>query len=464
MKIEFQGAARVVTGSMHLLHINGKRVLLDCGLYQGKRQESIDRNKTFPFEPASIDAVVLSHAHIDHSGNLPGLVKQGFHGPIYCTPATYDLCQIMFADSAFIQERDAEFVTKQHKKKNLPPAEPLYTVDDVREAMKYFQSVPYNKDFDVLPNVSVKYVDAGHILGSAEVRMNIKNNGSAVRLGFSGDVGRKGMPIIQDPHFMGDVDVLLCESTYGGIVHDPPSDTNQKLKEVIAQAVKQGGKIIVQAFSVGRTQDFIYALNELRQKEQIPRIPIFVDSPLAVNATDIFRKHPECFDEETLALLTNHQDPFGMSGLQYIRSVEESKKLNDRNGPCVIIAASGMCEGGRIRHHLANNIEDAKNIILIIGYQAEHTLGKRLVEKQEEVTIFGEVHKRKADVVVMNSFSAHADGDELLEYVSNFNRKQLRQVFLVHGELDRQQKLQAGLKKNGYENVEIPVRGQQFEI
>ena len=272
------------------------------------------------------------------------------------------------------------------------------------------------------------------------------------------------MPIIQDPHFMGDVDALLCESTYGGIVHDPSSDTEAKLAEVIARASQQGGKIIVPAFSVGRTQDFLYAVNELWLKRKTPHTPIFLDSPLAVNATDIFRRHPECYNTEAYDYLINHQDPFGMYELHYIRSVEESKQLNARKGPCIIIAASGMCEAGRIRHHLANNIEDAQNIILIIGYQAEHTLGKRLVEKHEEVTIFGEVYKRKADVVVMNSFSAHADGNELLEYVSQFNRKQMQQVFLVHGELDRQQKLQEGLKKNGYENVEIPVRGQQFDL
>ncbi len=472
MKIEFQGAARVVTGSMHLLHINGKHILLDCGMFQGKRQESIDRNKIFPFDAKSIDAVVLSHAHIDHSGNLPGLVKQGFRGPIYCTPATYDLCQIMLADSAYIQERDAEFVTKKHARQHLPPAEPLYTVDDARKAMKYFRRVPYNADFDVMPNVSARYVDAGHILGSAEVRMTIKNNGSTMRLGFSGDVGRKGMPIIQDPQFMGDVDMLLCESTYGGIVHDPSSDTQEQLAKVIALAMERGGKIIVPAFSVGRTQDFIFTLNELYHKgigkiagkDTTARIPIFLDSPLAVNATDIFRRHPECYNKEAYEYLIEHEDPLSMYELHYIRSVEESKRLNDRKGPCIIIAASGMCEAGRIRHHLANNIEDPRNIILIIGYQAEHTLGKRLVEKQPEVTIFGEVHKRKAEVVVMNSFSAHADGNELVEYVSQFDRKQLQRVFLVHGEIDRQEKFQKDLNKNGFEHVAIPVRGQQFDV
>jgi metallo-beta-lactamase family protein len=464
MIIEFQGAARTVTGSMHLLHINGKRVVLDCGLFQGKREESERRNRTFPFDPASIDALILSHAHIDHSGNLPNLVKQGYSGPIYCTSATYDLCQIMLADSAHIQERDAEFVTKKHLKRGEAPVLPLYTVNDAKAAMKNFKRMFYNQEFEVIEGVQATFFDAGHILGSASVRMKIRENGITKTLGFSGDIGRWNMPIIRDPQFMGDVEVLMSESTYGGIEHDPPSDMESQLAEVIVRTVNRGGKLIVPAFSVGRTQDLIYALHGLREKGKLPQIPIFLDSPLAVNATDIFRRHPECFDEITHVFLLDHRDPFGFDQLHFIRSVDDSKRLNDLCTPCMIIAASGMCEAGRIRHHLANNIQDERNTILIIGYQAEHTLGRKLVEQWDEITIFGEVYRRNAEVVVLNSFSAHADGKELVKYILQFDKKQLQQIYLVHGEYDRQQKLLAALQQQGYERVDIPVRGQKFQL
>lgn len=464
MIIEFQGAARTVTGSMHLLYVNGHRVLLDCGMFQGRREESEKRNRNFPFEPASIDAVVLSHAHIDHSGNLPNLVKQGFTGPIFCTSATYDLCQIMLADSAHIQERDAEFVTKKHLKRGEPPVFPLYTVDDAKRAMKSFKRIPYAQKFDVVKGLQAMYFDAGHILGSASVRLEIRENGTEKTLGFTGDIGRWNMPIIRDPQFMGDVEVLISESTYGGIEHDPPSDMDNQLAEVIVRTTNRGGKIIVPAFSVGRTQDLIYALHALRKKGTLPDIPIFLDSPLAVNATDIFRRHMECFDEQAHSYMVNNEDPFGMSQMHYIRSVDESKKLNDFHKPCLIIAASGMCEAGRIRHHLVNNIQDERNTILIVGYQAEHTLGRKLVEKWEEVTIFGEVYKRKAEVVVLNSFSAHADGHELVKYITQYDRRRLHQIYLVHGEYDRQQKLLAELQQRDYRGIEIPVRGQKFQL
>ena len=464
MTIEFQGAARTVTGSMHILHINGHRVLLDCGLFQGHREEAIDRNKNFPFDPASIDAILLSHAHIDHSGNLPGIVKRGYKGPIYCTPATRDLCSVMLPDSGFIQEKDTEYLNKKRAKNHEPFVEPLYTSHDAAAAMEHFRGVAYGKEFDVVSGLNAKFEDAGHILGSASIRLAIRENGSTKSLGFTGDVGRWNMPIIRDPSFMGDVDVLLSESTYGGILHDPPEDMGKQLIDVLDRTFARRGKAIVPAFSVGRTQDIVFALHKLRDEGKLPGIPIYVDSPLAINATDIFKRHPECFDDEMRAHIVQHHDPLGLSQLHYVRTAEESKKLNDLKEPCIIIAASGMCEAGRILHHLANNIGDERNTVIIVGYQAEHTLGKKLVDKWEEVRIFGDIFKRRAEVVVLNSFSAHADGNELLKYIGQFDKKKLQHIFLVHGELERQQNLQTGLQEHGYSRVEIPVKGQKFEM
>jgi len=435
-------------------------VLLDCGLFQGKRSESTERNRNFPFDPRSIRAVVLSHAHIDHSGNLPNLVRQGYAGPIYCTPATKDLAEIMLRDSGAIQEKDAEFLNKVKSKNHEEPIVPLYTAADAQAACALLKGVPYEQEFSVLQNASAKFTDAGHILGSASIRLTVSENGSKKFLGFTGDVGRWNMPIIKDPAFMGNVEALISESTYGGIIHDPPSDMGASLAEDISRTISRGGKIIVPAFSVGRTQDLVYTLHTLFDKGRLPRIPIFVDSPLAINATEIFKKHEECFDEETADHILHHHDPFGLNQLQYVRTADESKKLNTLRGPCMIISASGMCEAGRILHHLANCIGDPRNTILIVGYQAEHTLGKRLVDKEEEVKIFGTMYKRKAEVVVHNSFSAHADGNELLKYVSAFDKNELGQIYLVHGEYPRQCDFQTGLKNLGIAHVEIPTRGQ----
>ncbi len=449
---------------MHVLHINGSTILLDCGLFQGRRDESSQRNRTFPFEPASIKAVVLSHAHIDHSGNLPGLVKQGYKGPIFCTPATRDLCGIMLPDSGYIQEKDSEYLNKKRARNQEPLIEPLYTSQDAFAALELFRSAPYDKPFNILAGVSVTFVDAGHILGSASVRIVLKQNGTGATLGFTGDLGRRNMPIIKDPTFLGNVDTLISESTYGGKLHDPANDMEQQLATAINRTVARGGKIIVPAFSVGRTQDLVFGLHKLFDRGLLPRIPVYVDSPLAINATDIFKQHPECYDEEMRKHIMEHHDPFGLNRLQYIRSAEESKKINDVKEPCMIIAASGMCEAGRILHHLANTIDDSRNTILIVGYQAQHTLGKKLVDMEEEVKIYGELHKRRAEVVVLNSFSAHADGNELLEYIGQFDKQQLRQIFLVHGELDRAQDLQKGLLERKFKSVVIPQRGQKFEF
>jgi len=465
MVIQFLGAARSVTGSMHLVQVNGKQILLDCGLFQGRRAETYERNRNFPFDPSSIDAVVLSHAHIDHAGNLPNLVKQGFHGPIFCTPATADLCRIMLLDSAHIQEKDAEFVSKKHAKKKLPPVEPIYSVDDVQPALDLLTEISYHISFDVVDGVSAKFFDAGHILGSASIHLTIKEaKGREKHVGFSGDVGRPNMPILCNPEFMGNVDALICESTYGGRVHASADEMPNKFLEVIQRTIHRGGKIIIPSFSVGRTQDIVYQMNILKNEGKLPDIPVFVDSPLSTNATDVFRKHPECFDEETLELMKHDDDVFGFDRLHYIRDAEESKKLNDRKEPCMIIAASGMCEAGRIVHHLYNNIENPVNTVMIVGYQAEHTLGRRIVERQPEVSIFGEVKKLNCEVVVMNSFSAHADKNELRNYVENFDRDVLHNIFLVHGDVDQAQKFSATLMERKFKNVHIPERGEKFEM
>ncbi len=463
-ELEFFGAAQTVTGSMHIVHINGKTVLLDCGMFQGKRSESNERNRTFPFDPASIDAIVLSHAHIDHSGKLPAIVRQGFHGTIYCTPATLDLCAIMLADSGHIQEKDAEYLNKKLLRQNQPPIAPLYTAQDAVAAMKHFSPVPYGKEFDVVPGMTAQYFDAGHILGSASVKVQLQSNGSSRVLGFTGDIGRWDTPLMNDPQPMGDVDLLISESTYGGKVNDPPGDMEALLAADLKKTIDRGGKIIVPAFSVGRTQELVYSMYKMADRGVMPNIPVFVDSPLAVNATDIFKKHLEDFDEETQTHLRRNHDPFGFNRLTYTRSVEESKELNNIKGPCMIIAASGMCEAGRILHHLANNIGDARNTVLIVGYQAEHTLGKRLVDGDEEVRIFGDMYQRRAEVIVHNGFSAHADGNELLRYVGRFDKKRLEHIFLVHGEVERSQKLQAGLAGQGYSDVQIPAPGQKFAL
>jgi metallo-beta-lactamase family protein len=464
MQIEFQGAAETVTGSMHLLRAGGSTILLDCGMFQGRREESNARNRTFPFDPRSINAVVLSHAHIDHSGNLPGLVKQGYTGPIYSTLATKDLCSIMLADSGFIQEKDTEFLNKKLAKQHLPPIEPLYTSDDAAAAMKLFKGISYRAPFNVTPEITVEFFDAGHILGSASVRLSIRENGSSKSLGFTGDLGRRDMPIIRDPQFMGDVETLISESTYGGKVHDPPENMGEQLAADLTRTIDRGGKIIMPAFSVGRTQDVVYCLHQVWDTGKLPRIPIYVDSPLAVNATDIYKAHPECFDDDINKHIQQHHDPFGLSQLRYIRSVEESIQLNSLKGPCLIIAASGMCEGGRVLHHLANNVSDPRNTILMVGYQADHTLGKRLVNGDEEVRILGTIYKRKAEVIVHNSFSAHADGNELMAYIGQFDKKQLSRIYLVHGEHERASDLQAGLSRLGFGKVEIPVRGQRVDL
>jgi len=468
MRLTFYGAAQTVTGSQHLVEVNGKRILLDCGLYQGKRAESNERNRHLPFEAGSIDVMVLSHAHIDHSGNIPNLVKSGFQGDIIATHATRDLCAVMLLDSAHIQERDAEYVNKKNGKRGKPPVEPLYTQQEAAASIDNFVSQSYNHQREIAPGVYLTFIDAGHMLGSASVVLDIEDQvtkGEA-RLVFSGDIGRVGIPIIRDPQTPDFADVLIMESTYGDRLHEPYSDSAKALERIVTETYKRGGKIIVPSFAVGRTQQLVYALHQLSLQGDIPRLPIYVDSPLAVNTTDVFRQHPECFDDETREFimgLDGKGDPFGFRDVTYIRSVDESKQLNFLREPAIIISASGMAETGRILHHLKNNIEDPRTTVLIVGWQAPETLGRRLVEHEPKVRIFGDEYRNNAQVEVLNGFSGHADRDELLAWVGAMKRKPSR-VFLVHGEPAPAAALALSLKERHNLSVDVPMWKQAFDL
>ncbi len=467
MKLQFWGAARTVTGSMHLLEVNGAKILLDCGLYQGKRKLSYERNLHFPFDPSDIDALVLSHAHIDHSGNIPNLVRQGFKGNIYATHATRDLCAAMLEDSARIQEQDIEFLNKKRRRKGEPPLEPLYTVQDALDTLPYFVSVSYGRPMLIAPGVKLTFYDAGHILGSAIVVLDIEEKGrKPVRLVFSGDLGRPGLAIIRDPEFIDAADYLIIESTYGNRFHETFEDATEKLREISIRAYQHRGRILVPSFAVGRTQELVYRLNKLRKDKDIPEFPIYVDSPLAVNVTEVFRLHPECYDKELRDFMAanDHRSPFGFHLLRYVRSVEDSKALNFAPDPIMIIAASGMCEGGRILHHLKQRISDPHTTILFVGYQAENTLGRRIVDGVSPVRIFGELYEVRARVERIEGYSAHADRNDLLEWVNHFDRRRLKRIFVVHGEQEGYTMMASGLKQMGFRDVVIPDRGDAFEL
>lgn len=465
MEIQFIGAARTVTGSMHLVKTGTTTFLVDCGLYQGKRKEAFEINRTYDlFDPTEVDFIILTHAHIDHSGNLPTLVKNGFRGKIYSTFATRDLVTIMLRDSAHIQEKDIEYVNKKRKRKGQNLFEPLYTKQDTKDALKLFVGINYHHEIDLTPDIKLTFVDAGHILGSAVSFLSIKENGKEIKVGFSGDLGRPNLPILKDPEKIRDVDYFICESTYGGRTHDNPSDSEAQLAKIVNKAHQRKAKIIIPAFSVGRTQELVYALHRIFSRNEAPRIPVFVDSPLSVNATEVFRIHPECFDTETEEFLIRDKDPFGFNQLNYISEVSESKEINNIDGPMIIISSSGMCEAGRIQHHLKNNIENPNSIILMVGYSAQHTLGRRIIDKSEFVKIFGEEYSLNAEVIVLNSFSAHADADELIEYVNQFDKKMLKHIFLVHGELDQQEIFKKRIHENGFKKVSIPGKGDVFVL
>jgi metallo-beta-lactamase family protein len=465
MKISFHGAAQTVTGSRHLISVNGYNLLLDCGLYQGRRKETYQRNLNFPFEPSHIDAVILSHAHIDHCGNLPNLVKQGYKGPIYCTHATAHLTDIMTRDSGHIQEADIEFVNKRRARRGKPPVEPLYTMEDAQRAAKHLAHQDYTKPFEPVPGVVAKLVEAGHILGSAGIVLDLEEHGRKISLMFSGDIGRPDLPILRDPKLPHDVDYLIMECTYGDRSHDPPGRAYEELQAVVTRTVERGGKVIIPAFAVGRTQTLVYYLHQMIEHGDIPRIPVFVDSPLAINVTDIFRAHPECFDEETFAFMETdpHGSAFGFDMLSYTRSVQESKAINEMKGPIVIISASGMAEVGRILHHLRNNIDDSRNTVLITSWMAPHTLGRRLLEGRKRVKIFGEEHRVEAEVANINGLSAHGGQEFLIEYALA-SQDRLQHVFLVHGEPGPAQALREKLVAANFAQIHYPEMGEQVEI
>ena len=460
--LTFHGGTRTVTGSMHLVSTGAARFLIDCGMFQGRRDESFERNSTLPFDPASLDACLLSHAHIDHSGNIPTLVKRGFAREIVTTEATRDLCGHMLPDSGHIQEEDVKFVNKINAKRGLPPRVPLYTKRDGEEALRRFRGVPYRAPVEIVEGASVTFYDAGHVLGSAIPVVELRGRSKTIRLAYAVDLGRRNVPILRNPEQPPPVDYLVMESTYGGRTHAPIEEAKESLAQAVREAVERRGKIIIPSFALERTQEVVYFLGELLREGRIPEIPIYVDSPLAVNLTDVFRSHRECYDAETLARLDRNDDPFGTKRITYVTDVADSIRLNDDHRPMIIISASGMCESGRILHHLRNNIENPRTTILIVGYMAANTLGRRIVERDETVRIFGQEWKLAARVVVMNSFSGHADRGELLEFAAPL-RAGLRGLFLVHGESEQSDALAAELRSRGFP-VRVPNPGEQIAL
>jgi metallo-beta-lactamase family protein len=457
MKLTFEGAAGEVTGSLHRLSAGGKEFLLDCGMFQGRRKETERRNRNFPFDASSIDAVLLSHAHIDHSGRLPLLIKNGFRGAIYATPATIDLCRAMLRDTAHIAESDAAFVN--HKHPGDPPVEPLYRAEDVDATLPLFRPLLYHNATSIAPGVTLEARDAGHILGSASFSISE----GAVRLGYSGDLGRPGLPIIRDPETFPSLDYLIMESTYGGRAHPRQEEAVGKLEAIVKRTIGRGGRLIVPAFAVGRTQQLVLLLHQLFNEGRIPAVPIYVDSPLAVNVTDVFRAHPECFDEETRQYLLNGGDPFGFKRLTYIRDVNDSKRLNGATGPFIVISPSGMCEAGRVLHHLRHNIGDPKNTVLLTGYQAVNTLGRKLKEGIKTVRIFGIPEQVRAEIASLDALSGHADSGELLKWLEPVSRT-LKGLFLVHGEDAERTALAAEIQEKYKIPVTLPVPGESFDL
>ena len=464
MRISFHGAAHTVTGSQHLIEVNGLRLLLDCGLYQGRRSETYERNLNFKYDPRNLDAVILSHAHIDHAGNLPNLVKQGFEGNIFATRATVDLAGLMIMDSAHIQESDAEFVNKKRAQRGESPIEPLYTKADAADVIEMFQGVDYGEIFEPIPGVVARLYDAGHILGSAGVSLEIEEQGKKTRLWFSGDIGRYRMPLLRDPILPDAVDYMIMESTYGDKSHSNPENAFIEFRDVVKRTIERGGKVIVPAFSVGRTQELVYNLNEMMTEREIPSVPVYVDSPLAVNATKVFRAHPECFDDETRKFVLEARHPaLDFKMLTYVNSVDESKALNERSDPMVIISASGMAETGRIVHHIRNNIENPKNTICIVSWQAPNTMGRRLADREPQVNIFGEVYQRKCDVATIGGLSGHAGQDLLMKYALGV-KDTVKQIFLVHGEEKQAMTLKGLLKDQNLDQVHYPELHESVEL
>jgi len=462
LRIAFHGAARTVTGSRHLLSWGERRWLVDCGLYQGHRDEADAVNRTFRFDPSVLDRVIVTHAHLDHTGNLPTLVAQGFAGPIHATSPTVSLSHVMLKDSAFLMERDVEHVNRHRRSR--PARAPLYTPADVQATLDRFTSHEYREPFEPFPDVRASYHDAGHILGSAMVAFEFSQNGRRFRLLMGGDLGRPHRKILRDPEAPPGPDALVLESTYGNRLHDSDADTETELVDVVTRTVARGGRLVVPAFAVGRTQEFVAVLHDLIGRRRIPELPLYVDSPMARQTTEIFRRHPEVFDGETRRMF-DEQDgaPFGFERLRYVTSVEESRALNDLRAPCIIVSASGMCEGGRVLHHLQHALGDSRNTVLFVGYQAEGTLGRRLRDKAETVNVFGEPVTVRAEIAALDGFSAHADQAELLAWVARLE-PQPRAIFLVHGEPEPAETLAGLLRQRTSAKVHVPAKGEEHEL
>jgi metallo-beta-lactamase family protein len=463
MKITFLGAAQTVTGSKYLLEVNGSQLLLECGLFQGRRKDFYERNQTFDFDVPGLDAVLLSHAHIDHSGNLPNLIKHGYAKPIYTTTATADLADVMLRDSGHIQEADIEFVNRKRDKRGEPPLEPLYTIADAEMVKDYFLPMDYNESFEPVPGVVARFFDAGHILGSASIVLDIEEKRRKFRLWFSGDIGRLNLPLMKDPVLPEKADYLIMESTYGDDDHDDPEQAYRELRDAVRRTFARGGKVIIPSFAVGRTQELVYDLNRMMTEGELPPFPVYVDSPLASAATQVFKKHAYLFDEETQRFVREERHPaLSFPQLTYIQSVDESKALNDRKDPMVIISASGMAETGRILHHLRNNIQNPRNTVLIVSWQAPDTLGRRLAEQANTIRIFGELYDRRAEVITIGGFSAHAGQNMLLRYAQA--APGLKELFLVHGEPKAAGALMDKLRAIGMDRIHYPEYRQIAQI
>ncbi|HEY3295803.1 MAG TPA: MBL fold metallo-hydrolase [bacterium] len=467
MKLTFHGASGEVTGSQYVFEVGGRRVLMECGLFQGRRQEAYDKNRHPDYDARSLNAVVLSHAHLDHSGNLPRLASLGYNGPVFMTPITADLCDPMLRDSAHVQLKDLEFVNKLHRRKGRPAFNPLYTMEDAEQILTQFQPRPLRQTFDVVPGVRATFINAGHVLGSAQIILDLEEHGRHLRLGFTGDLGRSQLPVLKDPDHLTDVDVLMTETTYGNRDHDPITESGPQLLEVILSTYAKRGKVIIPSFALERTQELLFLLAEMRSSGKLPKdMPVYVDSPLAVKCTEIFARHKEAYDPETQALIKSGINPFDFPGLHFTQSVEQSKALNVAGQPMIILAASGMMEAGRILHHLHNNIEDPHSTILIVSYQAEHTLGRRIAERMPEVNIFGEPHKLRARVKILNTFSGHAGKTDLLANVRMVKETspRLKTVYLVHGEESQAVPFMQTLQSWHAFDCVYPKRGETVEL
>jgi metallo-beta-lactamase family protein len=466
MKLKFLGAAREVTGSKHLIITKqGKHILLDCGMFQGKGLETDSMNRKVGFNPHELDHIILTHAHIDHSGLIPYLYKLGFRGSVVCTNATRDLCSIMLSDSGNIQENDTRTFNKKRAKQGKPPVDALYDKEDAIACMELFIGIPYDRKFRIDENITLKFTGSGHLLGSGVASLQVNEGNRVVNIAFTGDIGRPSNRILAPPKPFPQADLLIAESTYGDRLHQDAGESDKELLNILYKTcVEKGGKLIIPSFSIGRTQEIVYSLNNFYNQGRLPRINIYVDSPLAVNATEIFRMHPECFNKSLLEVMERDPDPFGFNKLFYITSADDSKKLNDIKKPCVIISASGMMEAGRIKHHLANSISNPANTILAVGYCAPSTLGAKILRGDKEVSIYGNVYPVNAEVKQLESFSGHGDYQEMLHYLECQDKNRLKMTFLVHGEYDVQQKYRTYLESSGFNNIQIPAPGEDFEF